>query len=138
MRKNAFRFIAAIVIVAILLSMTAFAAVTSSDYITATSAWIERDGNTVEVDFYIVGTELMDKIGLKYIYLYELNGNTWGLVKIFRYTDSAYAATLMDTNTSMHSGYVTYVGSANKQYYASCWFYAEKNGGSDTITQSAY
>ncbi len=138
MRKNSIRILALIVVLTLMLSTVAFAAMNASEYINSTSGWITRDGNTVEVNFYITGAGMMDKIGLKYIYLYELNGNTWGLVAIYNYTNPTFEATLMGTNKTMHSGYVTYSGSANKQYYASCWFYAEKNGGSDTITQSAY
>lgn len=138
MKKNSIRIVALIMVLILVLSPAAFAAMNASEYINATNAWITRDGDIVEVNFYITGNGMMDKIGVKYIYLYELNGNTWGLVAIYNYTNPTYEATLMDTNTTAHSGYVTYSGSLNKQYYASCWFYAEKNGGSDTITQSAY
>ena len=136
MRKKAARIIALIMALTLLLASTAFAAVNASDYINATSAWITRDGNTVEVDFWIVGTNTMDQIGVKYIYLYEKNGYSWNLVKTFAYTNPVYAATLMDTNTGVHGGYVTYEGSATKSYYANCRFYAEKDGGSDTISQN--
>jgi len=138
MKKNSIRIVALIMVLILVLSPAALAAMNASEYINATNAWITRDGNTVKVNFYITGNGMMDKIGVKYIYLYELNGNTWGLVAIYNYTNPTYEATLMDTNTTAHSGNITYSGSLNKQYYASCWFYAEKNGGSDTITQSAY
>ncbi len=138
MKKNSIRIVVLILVLMLVLSSAAFAAMNASEYINSTNAWITRDGDTVEVNFYITGKGMMDKIGVKYIYLYELNGNTWGLVAIYNYTNPTFETTLMETNTSMHSGYVTYSGSLNKQYYASCWFYAEKNGGSDTITQSAY
>lgn len=135
MRKKAARIIALIIALTLLLASTAFAAVNASDYINATSAWITRDGNTVEIDFWIVGTDVMDQIGVKYIYLYEKNGYSWNLVKTFAYTNPIYSATLMDSNTGAHAGYVTYSGSASKNYYADCRFYAEKDGGSDTIQQ---
>lgn len=135
MRKKAARIIALIIALTLLLASTAFAAVNASDYINATSAWITRDGNTVEVNFWIVGTDIMDQIGVKYIYLYEKNGYSWNLVKSFAYTNPIYSATLMDSNTGAHAGYVTYSGSASKSYFAKCYFYAEKDGGSDTIPQ---
>ena len=119
----------------LLLTTGAFAAMEASEYIAITSAWITRDGDTVKVNFYIVGTGTMDKIGLKYVYLYELNGNTWSLVKTFAYTDSQYEGTMMAQNIAAHSGNLPYSGSANKSYYADCRFYAEKNGGSDTFRQ---
>ena len=138
MKKKTLRIVMIIVIITLTLSMVASATITSSDYISATSAWITRDGDTIEVNFYIVGVGMMDKIGVKYIYLYELNDGIWGLVGTYSYTNLVYAATLMDTNSTIKSGYIPYSGSASKQYYASCWFYAEKNGGSDTVQQNAY
>jgi hypothetical protein len=117
------------------MSTAAYATVTASEYIAATSAWITRDGNDVKVNFFIVGTNMMDKIGVKYIYLYEKNGNTWSLVEAFDYTDPSYASTMMGSNTSAKSGHVTYSGYASKHYYADCRFYAEKDGGSDTFQQ---
>lgn len=135
MRKKNLRIIALIIILTMLLSTVAFATITASAYIAATSAWITRDGNTVKVNFYIVGTDTMDQIGVKYVYLYEKNGNTWSLVKTFAYTNSQYASTMMGSSKAVHAAYLSYSGSASKQYYADCRFYAEKDGGSDTIPQ---
>jgi len=135
MRKKTFRIFAFVIMLTILLSTVAFAAINASAYIAATNAFITRDGNTVEVNFWIVGTDTMDQIGVKYIYLYEKNGNSWNWVKTFAYTNPQYASTLMDSSSGAHVGYVTYSGSATKSYYADCRFYAEKDGGSDTIQQ---
>lgn len=135
MRKKTIRIIAFIIVITMLLSTAVFASTNASAYIAATSAWITRDGNTVKVNFWIVGTDAMDKIGVKYIYLYEKTGNTWYWVKTFSYTDPLYT-NMMDTNTGAHAAYVTYSGSASKSYYADCRFYAEKDGGSDTIQQN--
>ncbi len=135
MRKIHLRFIALIIAFTLLLPTVAFASMDASAYIAATSAWIERDGNTVEVDFFIVGTDTMDKIGLKYVYLYEKNGNSWSLVKTFAYTNPLYEETMMGSSKAVHAAYLTYSGSANKQYYADCRFYAEKDGGYDTHQQ---
>ena len=135
MRKKTFRIFAFVIMLTILLSTVAFAAINASAYIAATNAFITRDGNTVEVNFWIVGTDTMDQIGVKYIYLYEKNGNSWNWVKTFAYTNPQYASILMDSSSGAHVGYVTYSGSATKSYYADCRFYAEKDGGSDTIQQ---
>ena len=135
MRKKTFRIIVLVMALILLLSTAAFAAMDASDYIAVTSAWITRSGNTVEVDFYIIGTDTMDQIGVKYIYLYEKNGYSWNLVKTFAYTNPLYSAAMMDYSTAGHAGYVTYSGSASKSYFAKCYFYAEKDGGSDTIPQ---
>ena len=134
MKKRTIRIIAIIFALTLILSTVAFAAMNASAYINATSAWIERDGNTVEVDFFIVGTDTMDQIGVKYIYLYEQTDYGWRLVKTFAYTNPLYT-NMMDSNTCGHASYVTYTGSASKSYYADCRFYAEKDGGSDTYQQ---
>ena len=138
MNRKALRIISIIVIMAILVSTVAYAAMEASEYIAVTSAGIVLNGDTVSVNFYIVGTDTMDLIGLKYIYLYELNGSTWSLVKTYSYTNPIYAATLMVSNSSSNAGSVQYSGSAGKQYYALCWFYAEKDGGHDIIPQNAF
>ncbi len=135
MRKRTFRIITLIVVLTLLLSTAAFAAMNASEYIAATNAWITRSGNTVEVNFSIVGTRTMDKIGVKYVYLYEQNGNCWDLVKTFSYTNSQYELIMMDTDIGAHAGYLSYSGSSSKNYFADCRFYAERNGGSDTIQQ---
>ena len=135
MRKNMLRTIALVIVLLLLFSTAAYAAVNASAYINATSAWITRNGNDVKVNFYIVGTNIMDKIGVRYIYLYEKNGNTWSLVETFDYHDPVYASTMMGSNTTGKSGHVTYSGSSGKDYYADCRFYAEKDGGYDTFQQ---
>ena len=135
MSKRNLRVIVLVIALMLILTTAAYAAVSASAYIAATSAWITRDGDNVKVNFYIVGTNIMDKIGVKYIYLYEKNGNTWSLVETFDYTDPSYALTMMGSSTSIKSGHVTYSGYASKNYFADCRFYAEKDGGSDTFQQ---
>ena len=135
MKKRTFRVLALFVVLSILLATCAFAAMYASEYIAATSTWITRTGNTVKVNFTIVGTKTMDKIGVKYVYLYELNGNTWSLVKTFDYTDPQYASDMMNSNSGAKAAYLPYSGSSTKSYYADVRFYAEKDGGSDTIQQ---
>ena len=79
---------------------------------------------------------MMDQIGAEWILLYERTGNTWNLVKDFECTDPYYASTLMRSNSAGHVGYVTYTGSASKQYYAKVRFYSERYGGSDYFDQN--
>ena len=134
MKKKTLRIIAILILLSLILTTTSFASTTASAYITVTNTWLTRDANdpnTVKVNFYIVGTDTEDQIGAKWILLYERDGNAWNLVKHYDYSDPLYASTLMRTNSSAHVGYVTYTGSASKQYYAAVRFYSEKDGGSD-------
>lgn len=138
MKRKLVRNISLVLVLILLFSTAASAAVTSSLYIAATNAYITRSGDDVNVCFYIVGRDIyMDAIGAKKIYLYEQNGTTWSLVKTFDSDESQYASHMIATNTSIKSDSVTYTeGSATKNYYAIVKFYAEKDGGSDTIPQN--
>ena len=136
MRKKIIRVVSFVVLLSLLLSSVAFASMNSSAYIASTSAYISKSGSDIKVYFLITGKNFMDKIGATYIYLYERNGNTWSLVQTFDSTDPAYSAQMMGTNTSAKSSHVTYTsGDSSKYYYAIVHFYAERNGGSDTIIQ---
>ena len=111
-------------------------AVPASDYIHSYSASISRTSSgVVRVSYCITGMGKMDEIGATTIYLYESIGSSWALVKTFKHTQSAYSS-MMDSYTSMHSGYVTYSGTAGKQYYASVSFWAGKGGDGDTASKS--
>lgn len=137
MNKKAFRVFIAAIILTLLFSTVSYASQTSSEYIAITNAYITRSGDNVNVYFYIVGCHtFMDRIGATKVYVYEQNGTTWSLVKTFDSDDSLYTSDMIDTNTGAKSSHVTYTeGSATKNYYALVKFYAEKDGGSDTIPQ---
>lgn len=139
MKNKAIRVLSIVLLLSMILSTAAFASVTASEYIAVTSAWITRDSNdssTVKVNFYIVGTNMMDRIGAKKILLYEETTHGWILVKTYNYTDSLYADTLMASDSGIQAGYVSYEGSSSKDYYATVKFYAEKDGGSDNYNQN--
>ena len=136
MKKKTIRTVAVVLLLTLLLSTASFAAQRSSEYIAITNAYITRSGDDVNVYFYIVGCGFMDVIGAKKIYIYEQNGTHWSLVKTFDSDDSQYTSLMISTNTYTKSSHVTYTeGSATKNYFAVVNFYAEKDGGSDTIPQ---
>lgn len=137
MKRRIICSISLILVFVFLFSTVSFAAETSSLYIAATNAYITRSGDDVNVYFYIVGCHtFMDRIGATKVYVYEQNGTTWSRVKTFDSDDSLYTSDMIDTNTGAMSSHVTYTeGSASKNYYAIVYFYAEKDGGSDTIPQ---
>ena len=121
----------------LLFSTVSYASQTSSEYIAITNAYITRSGDDVNVYFYVVGCNFMDKIGATKIFLYEQNGATWSRVITFDSDDSQYTSDMINTNNYIKSSHVTYTeGSATKNYYAIVRFYAEKDGGSDTIPQN--
>ncbi len=136
MAKRTIRFIALCLLLSLILSFAALAAIESSAYIAYTAAVITKSGNTINVVFEIDGRNIMDKIGVTTIYIYEKTGNTWYLVKTFDYTNPLYAADMMAYNTGIKYDSVSYSGNGSKDYYANVNFYAERNGGYDTYSQN--
>ena len=134
MKKRAFRIIAIIFAISLLLSTVAFAAQESSAYIAATSANITFSGNDVDVYFTVVGKHLMTEIGVSRILLYEQNGNKWTRVFTFDADDPNYTLDMLSYNASAKADHVTYSGDATKNYCATVYFYAADANGSDTIT----
>jgi hypothetical protein len=134
LKTKALRILIVVIILSTLLSTATHASQTSSAYIAITNAYITRSGDDVNVYFYIVGRDIyMDKIGATEIRIFEQNGTTWSRVKTFDSNDSQYTSAMIDTNSGVLSSHVTYTeGSASKNYYAIVYFYAEKDGGSDT------
>ena len=137
MKKKALRILTIAVLLVLLLSTGSYATQTSSAYIAITNAYITRSGDDVNIYFYIVGRDIyMDKIGATEIRIFEQNGTSWNRVKTFDSNDSQYSSAMIATDTYTISSHVTYTeGSASKNYYAIVYFYAEKDGGSDTIPQ---
>jgi len=136
MSRKSLRKISFLLIVTLILSSASAIAAPASDYIFAYDADIGRTGsNGVKVAFEIYGTRNMDDIGATSIYLYESSNSGWTLVKTFVYTQSAYSH-IMSGNTSGHSASVTYYGTIGKQYYATVYLWAGRNGGGDSRSMS--
>lgn len=105
------------------------AAVLASEYVNEARASITVNAQgTVNVDFRIYGTGVMDALGAKTIIVQEKasGSGSWGAVAT--YTADDYP-NMMRYNTSRHSGSVSYSGAkAGYQYRAKVYFYAEKGG----------
>ena len=112
----------------------------ASHYLTYYNAYISRSGNTVKVNFEVVGTGVMDSIGATEIYLYEKTSayGSWTPVQTYLSTDPAYASIMIDTNAGGYDNYVTYSGNSSYQYKAYVTIYAEKDGGSDSRNLVVY
>lgn len=133
MKRSIIRSIALLMVICILLSTIAFAAIDSSAYIAMMSAYITYSGNDVNVYFSVVGRHLMDEIGVSEILLFEQNGNKWVRVFTFEADDSDYTEDMLNYNASAKADHVTYSGDSTKNYYAILYFYAADAYGSDTI-----
>lgn len=102
----------------------------ASNYLTAYNTYISRVSGGIQIWYEVMGTGIMDEIGVLSIELYEVdsNGNeTW--LKTYQHED--YSSMLIE-NDFCHSSYVSYQGSTNKTYKAYVCIWAGKNGSGDT------
>ena len=134
MRKAISGFLCALMILSTCLVPT-HAAMQSNAYISRYGGKVTAVGNgIIHVDFNTVGTGMLDKVGAKYIRIYE-NGN-W--VKTYSYINPLYTSSMMGTNTWFFYGGVDYQGTAGNTYYAQIIHYGEKNGGYGTEGLQTY
>ncbi len=134
MRQTTTRIILVLLMIVLLLSTVSYAANEASLYLSAYTAYITKSGNTININFEVVGTRMMDKIGATEIYLYEKTSTygTWTPVATYLSTDPTYSSAMIGTNTGYKMDSVSYSGSSSYQYKAYVTVYAEKNGGSDS------
>lgn len=132
MKKAVIRTLSLVLVLAMCLSVSAFAAgdgdisICASKYIDAYGANMYTTGNgNVNVYFQVIGTNIMEIIGAAAVYIYEKNGGSWDLVKAF--LSSSYPSMLAH-NTIKKVGIVSYKGTPGKQYYASVHVRAQING----------
>lgn len=86
---------------------------------------------SVTVNFNVNATRVMDSVGASYIVVQEYsNGNWKGVGSYFGSTSNGMLAS--DTNSTV--GFITYTGTAGKQYRALVTVYAGKGTGSDSRT----
>lgn len=134
------RTIVLLAIIVMLFSMTAYAAIDASYYLSSYTAYISKSGNTVKVNFEVEGTRIMDNVGVTEIYLFERtnSSNSWSLVATYLYTNPTYASSMMASSANFKADYVSYSGNSSYQYMAYVTVYAEKDGGNDSRNITAY
>lgn len=131
MSKRLLRSISVILVIVFLISapVQALAAeARASAWFTGYGASIVAAGNgKIKIEFTVVGTGTMTKLGASTIDIYKSNG---AFVKTISYTTSGNGY-MMGYNTAYHSGSVPYSGVAGQKYYAVVTFYARDSSGSD-------
>lgn len=132
MSKRILRSISIILVIVFLVSapVHAFAAeARASAWFTGYGASIVASGNgKINIEFRVVGTGTMTKLGASTIDIYKSNG---AFVKTISYTTSGNGY-MMGYNTAYHSGSVPYSGVAGQKYYAVVTFFAKNSSGSDS------
>lgn len=122
--KRLIRLVSLVLVFSILLAIPAYAADNrASAFFSYTSAYLSKANDTTfHVSYHVTGTGGMDEIGVSCLKIQESSNNsTWTTVATYY--------NLIDTNTSMHAGHVTYTGTANKYYRAYVEFYAKNDTG---------
>lgn len=110
----------------------------ASNYFGSYNAYLSGETSTsFEVWFSVTALRRMDKLGVDYIHiLRSSDGNNWTVVKTY---DSDDYPSLMATNTSSHSGHVTYTNKqSGYQYRAYVKFYAKEGNNSGVLGAYAY
>lgn len=103
----------------------------ASDYLSTYSGWMSRESGSKEmsVNFSVVGTDIMDLIGVRLISVYySSDGENWTIHGIYRYEDYPH---LMKSDTAVCSASLAVTGSYGYYYKAYLVFKSELDGGYD-------
>ena len=113
----------------------------SNAYISAAGAVVTPGGNgVIYVDFTVLATGTMDKVGVSIINIFTTEDDVIGdsddyIVKTFFYTDSpSITEQMMATDDISLVSYVEYSGVSGQKYYAKMTFYAENKDGFGTMS----
>lgn len=132
MSKRILKLISVILVIVFLVGAPVYALAAEA----RASAWFSGYGASVvasssgkiNIEFTVVGTGTMTKLGASTIEIYKSNGT---FVKSISYTANGNGY-MMGYNTAFHSGSVPYSGVAGQKYYAVVTFFARNSSGSDT------
>lgn len=110
----------------------------ASGYFGSHSAYLSKtSGSSFQVWFTVTAVRGMTKLGVEYIDVERsTDGVNWSVVKTY---DSSDYPSLIATNTSGHSGYVTYSNmQSSYEYRAYVSFYAKNSSGTASYGTYAY
>lgn len=129
-----FRIAAIILVIALALPIAVSAsgiAPRASYYLDSYGAYVYLPGDgEVRVYFDVMGTGMVDELGVLRIELYEsTDGINWTCVKVFKHYTTAG---MLSYNDNYHSGYVSYDGVAGRYYKAYVCVWGGKDGAGDT------
>ena len=132
--KRFLRLVCLLLVFAIMVAIPAYAqelTPRASTELNAYRAYCTKETSTsVVVSYQVIGTDALDEIGANTIKVqYSSDGTNWTTAKTFQ---KASYPSMVDSNTSMHTGMLTATVPAGKQYRAYVVFYGEKNGNSTT------
>ena len=129
MRK---RIVALVSICLLMVCLTSFASARASEYFSYTAVYATAlDDGEVLIEYDIDPTHRMLECGAKMVYIYEgYNNKNFEVVDSFHMDDYP---DMIQHNTIIGDGEVTYPGTPGKDYYALVGLYAKDQYGSETI-----
>lgn len=129
MRK---RIVVLISILLLMVSLTSFASARASEYFSYTAVYaFALDDGEILIEYDIDPTHIMLECGAKIVYIYEQQSNgKYEVVCTYRMEDHP---DMIQYNTFIGDGEVTYPGTPGKDYYALVGLYAKDRYGSETI-----
>lgn len=117
-----------------LFAMPAFATTKASSQINNYNMTVTPSARTLNINFSIMGNNLMDKIGCESIHVYEKSGSRWALVDSWDEEDSG-----MSRSNAYSSSNTMYSDSeAGVEYKVVVTVFAEDSNGRDTRTRTIY
>lgn len=107
----------------------------ASAYITSTYMDVIPTGEgELAVEFSILGTGRMSRIGAQAISFYRENGSSWTYLTSYYDDDEGMA----ETNTYSHGNTMYYQGVSGTRYKVIVTLFAENSSGSDSRTEAFY
>lgn len=102
----------------------------ASYYLSGYSSGLKaKGGRKMTVTYSVLGTDVMDKIGVDEILIEYWNGSSW---VADHHAYGSNNADFYSTKKNAHGGSYNFYGVAGLKYRATVTAYAELNGGSDT------
>ena len=129
MRK---RIVALVSICLLMVCLTSFASARASEYFSYTAVYATAlDDGEVLIEYDIDPTHRMLECGARVIWVYEGENNSgYEVVRIYRMEDYP---DMIQHDTILGDGEVTYPGTPGKNYYALVGLYAKDQYGNETI-----
>lgn len=117
------------------LAIPAFAVeMRASDQISAYDIGVTTSSGSIDVEFSVMGTGMMDKLGCQSIYVYRKDGTSW----VYAGGRTESSTGMSKTNKAGHSNTISLSGTAGTQYRVEVTIFAENSAGRDTRSQTFY
>ena len=116
----------------LVMNIAGFAAARASEYFSYTAVYaFAKDDGEILIEYDIDPTHRMQECGASIIWIYEGENNSgYEVVRIYRMEDYP---DMIQHDTILGDGEVTYPGTPGKDYYALVGVYAKDQYGSETI-----